>query len=174
VTEQQRLRRIRLWLYVVVAGLVVSGATAFPLQIETGYLLRMLTPVAAHVPGIVTWIARVHQGLTDTGSRYPFIAYGTDWLAYAHLTIAVAFWGPLKDPVRNVWVVQFGMLACIGIVPLALICGPLRGIPWPWTLLDISFGVFGFLPLAAAHRHIRVLQKQAPSPGKDEIGRRPG
>ena len=29
------------------------------------------------------------------------IAYGTDWLAFAHITIAVAFLGPLKDPVRN-------------------------------------------------------------------------
>ncbi|SCF41963.1 hypothetical protein [Micromonospora mirobrigensis] len=32
--------------------------------------------------------------------------YGTDWLAFAHLVLAVAFWGPLRDPVRNVWVVQ--------------------------------------------------------------------
>lgn len=147
----------------MVAGLVVSGVTAFPLEIETRYLLRVLTPLARYVPDLVSWIERVHQGLAETGQRYPFIAYGTDWLAFAHLMIAAAFWGPLKDPVRNVWVVQFGMLACVGIFPLALICGPIRGIPFYWTCIDLSFGVFGLLPLVMAYRHIRVLQGQQPS-----------
>src|SRR5215468_10175715 len=124
-----RMRRIRLWLGVVVAGLVVSGITAFPLEIETRYLARALHPLSGYLPGVAGWIGRVHQGLAETGHRYPFIAYGTDWLAYAHLIIAVAFWGPLRDPVRNVWVVRFGMLACGGVVPLALACGPIRGIP---------------------------------------------
>jgi hypothetical protein len=67
----------------------------------------------------------------------PFIACGTDWLAFAHLVIAIAFWGPVRDPVRNIWVVQFGMTAC-----LAVVAGPVRGIPWWWwQLIDISFGV---------------------------------
>jgi hypothetical protein len=169
VTAQQRVRRVRLWLAVVVAGLSISGVTAFPLEIETGYLLRILTPVAAYAPGAVGWIARVHEGLADTGRRYPFIAYGTDWLAFAHLAIAVLFWGPLKDPVRNIWVVQFGILACAGIVPLALICGPIRGIPLPWTGVDISFGLFGVVPLAMAYRHIRLLQRQEPLPSSTSI-----
>ncbi len=157
VTRQQRLRRVRLWLCVVMAGLVVSGVTAFPLEVEVRYALRVLTPHASYAPGLVDWLGRVHVGLADAGRRYPFIAYGTDWLGYAHLVISVAFLGPLRDPVRNVWVVQFGMLACAGIVPLALICGPIRGIPWFWTCIDISFGVFGFVPLALAYRHIRTL-----------------
>ena len=25
-----------------------------------------------------------------------------DWLAFAHVVIAVAFWGPLRDPVKNI------------------------------------------------------------------------
>jgi hypothetical protein len=58
------------------------------------------------------------------------LAYGTDWLAFAHLVIAIAFLGPLKDPVRNIWVVEFGMIACLLVIPLALICGPIRGIPF--------------------------------------------
>jgi hypothetical protein len=157
------VRRIRLWLAIMAVGLVVSGVTAFPLEIETRYLLRVLAPLARYAPDLVGWIGRVHQGLADTGQRYPFIAYGTDWLAFAHLMIAVAFWGPLKDPVRNIWVVQFGMLACVGIVPLALICGPIRGIPFYWTCIDLSFGVFGLLPLVMAYRHIRVLQGQQSS-----------
>jgi hypothetical protein len=157
VTGEERVRRIRFWLTVVVVGLVVSGVTAFPLELETRYLRRVDTPLDRFAPVLVGWVARVHQGLADTGQRYPFIAYGTDWLAFAHLMIAVAFWGPLRDPVRNVWVVQFGMLACAGIVPLALICGQVRGIPLFWTSVDLSFAVFGLVPLLLAYRHIRVL-----------------
>jgi hypothetical protein len=96
--------------------------------------------------------------------RYPFMAYGTDWLAFAHLVIAIGFWGPLKDPVRNVWVVQFGMIACIAVVPLALIAGPIRGIPWGWQLIDISFGVLGIVPLLFAYANIRKLAGEVPSP----------
>jgi hypothetical protein len=158
VTGEERLRRIRFWLAIVVVGLVVSGVTAFPLELETRYLLRVVTPLDRYAPALVAWIARVHEGLAETGRRYPFMAYGTDWLAFAHLAIAVAFWGPLRDPVRNVWVVQFGMLACAGIVPLALICGPVRGIPVFWTGVDLSFGVLGVVPLLLAYRHIRALE----------------
>ena len=92
------------------------------------------------------------------GEDYPFLLYGTDWLAFAHLVLAVAFWGPLRDPVRNVWVVQVGMIACAGIVPLALICGPIRDIPWFWTLVDLSFAVGAFPPLWFAYRHIRAVE----------------
>jgi hypothetical protein len=66
----------------------------------------------------------------------------------------VAFWGPLKDPVRNLWVVEFGMLACVLVVPLAMICGPIRGIPFYWRLFDCAFGVFGIMPLWLARRDI--------------------
>lgn len=44
-----------------------------------------------------------------------------------------------------------------GIIPLALICGPIRGIPFFWTCVDMSFGVLGLVPLALAYRHIRIL-----------------
>ena len=108
--------------------------------------------------------ARGHgMGRPDTrGDRsdepaYPFLAYGTDWLAFAHLVIAVAFWGPLRDPVRNVWVVKFGMIACAGVVPLALIAGAARGIPWWWQAIDISFGLVGIVPLLFAWAGIRRL-----------------
>jgi hypothetical protein len=83
----------------------------------------------AVAPALVQWVQRVHAALYDTDRRYPFLAYGTDWLAFAHLAIAVAFIGPLRDPVRNKWVLVFGTIACIGVVPLALIAGAVRGIP---------------------------------------------
>ena len=163
MTSGQRLRRIRVWLGIMVFGLVVSGVTAFPLELESRFLVRALAPFADVAPGLVGWLVRVRDGLADTGDRYPFIAYGTDWLAFAHLVIAAAFWGPLRDPVRNVWVVRWAMLACAGIVPLALICGPIRGIPFFWTCIDLSFGVVGLVPLLAADRHIRALARTAPA-----------
>jgi hypothetical protein len=95
---------------------------------------------------------------TRTGA-IRFLAYGTDWLAFAHLVIAVAFIGPLRDPVRNKWVLTFGVIACAGVVPLALIAGCVRGIPFYWRLIDCSFGVFGVVPLLICLSYVRRLER---------------
>lgn len=52
----------------------------------------------------------------------------------------------------------FGMIACAGIIPLALICGPIRGIPFWWSVIDMSFGVFGVIPLIVVRRMIKRLE----------------
>ncbi len=132
------------------AALLLSGITAFPLPWELSVLVQWFgegTWAGRLVPGLADWLVRVKEGLDFNARQYPFIAYGTDWLAFAHIMIAVAFLGPLRDPVKNIWVVRWGMLCCIGIIPLALICGSIRGIPWGWQCVDCSFGVFGILPL---------------------------
>jgi hypothetical protein len=154
------LKGIRAWLVFFVVCLVLSGATAFPLVHElrwTEELLRELS-VGDRLPALMEWIERVRAGLDEADATYPFLLYGTDWLAFAHLVIAVAFYGPYRDPVRNVWVVEFGMIACAGIVPLALICGPIRGIPFWWTVIDMSFGVLGVLPLYVVRQRIKRLE----------------
>jgi hypothetical protein len=160
--ETATLRRIRLLLAVFIVGLILSGVTAFPLGIEARALDRILHgpawPLARHLPFLTSWIDRVSGGLTVTYARYPFIAYGTDWLAFGHLTIAVAFWGPYREPVRNIWVLKFGLTACAGVVPLALICAPLRHIPLWWIAVDSSFGILGAIPLYAAYRLTRRLE----------------
>jgi hypothetical protein len=145
------MKAIRAWLVVFVVGLVISGVTAFPLVAE----VRLLSEVLRSVPapdGLVVWVDRVRDGLVVTDENYPFIAYGTDWLAFAHLVIAMAFWGPWRDPVRNIWVIEWGMICCVGIVPLALAAGPVRQLPFWWTVIDVSFGVVGIVPLIAARR----------------------
>lgn len=156
------LRWIRVWVAVLMVGLVVSGITAFPLQQELELAAATLHGVgfADALPGLAEWVDRVSHGLDATYAAYPFIAYGTDWLAFAHLLIALAFIGPLQDPVRNVWVLQWGMLACAGIVPLALIAGWVRGLPLGWQLIDISFAVGGIIPLAAAYVLTRRLERR--------------
>ncbi|MFF0969799.1 hypothetical protein ACWDQO_32730 [Streptomyces sp. NPDC003703] len=160
------LKGIRVRLVLFVVCLVLSGATAFPLVHELHgleSLLRALS-VPEHLPALMEWIERVRRGLDTADADYPFLLYGTDWLAFAHLVIAVAFYGPYRDPVRNIWVVEFGMIACVGIVPLALVCGPLRGIPLWWSVIDMSFGVFGILPLYDVHRRIRRLESLSVNP----------
>ncbi|MEV6194230.1 hypothetical protein AB0M19_17745 [Streptomyces sp. NPDC051920] len=160
------LRGIRVWLAFFVVSLVLSGATAFPLVHElhwTEDLLRALS-VPEHLPALMEWIERVRRGLDAADAQYPFLLYGTDWLAFAHLVIAVAFYGPYRDPVRNIWVVEFGMIACAGIVPLALICGPIRGIPFWWTVVDMSFGIFGVIPLYVVRKKIKRLEALGAGP----------
>ncbi|WP_441248701.1 hypothetical protein [Kitasatospora sp. McL0602] len=156
-------RAVRRWLWVFVVCLALSGLTAFPLQSETRWLAEAVdgSPVAAHFPALADWVVRVRDGVADTNARYPFLAYGTDWPAFAHLAIAVALWGPLRDPVRNVWVIKWAMVTCAGIIPLALICGPLRGIPLYWRFVDMSFGVVGVVPLLIVLRGIRRLEWSA-------------
>ena len=142
-----------------IVGLALSGITAFPLVHETGWMVGILRAHPILPGGIIVWIDRVYVALKNTGGRYPFLAYGTDWLAFAHLVLAVAFLGPLVDPVRNKWVLQFGIIACAGIFLLALIAGPLRGIPAAWRLIDCSFGVFGAIPLVIALRKTNLIEK---------------
>jgi hypothetical protein len=161
--ETQRLQtQIRAWLILFIIGLLISGITAFPLEWELQMLNQIVThpalPLIRQWPALVNWLAFVNEGLQETYQQYPFMAYGTDWLAFAHIVIAVAFIGPLKDPVRNVWVIEFGMIACVLVLPLALIAGPLRGIPFFWQLVDCSFGVLGIIPLWICRNAILNLQ----------------
>jgi hypothetical protein len=154
--------RIKVWLWIFIVGLVVSGVTAFPLESELRFFANFINADARPATsGFAAWIVQVRDGLIATNAKYPFLAYGTDWLAFAHLVIAVAFIGPLRDPVRNVWVIQFGMIACTMVIPLALIAGEVRGIPFGWRLIDCSFGVFGIVPLWICYREIRRLEAEA-------------
>ncbi|HTB32873.1 MAG TPA: hypothetical protein VK808_12670 [Bacteroidia bacterium] len=120
------------------------------------FLRDRISPLA---PGFVQyWIDRVYGGIKAVDCAYPFIAYGTDWLAFAHLIIAIVFIGPYSDPVRNIWVIQFGRIACYLVFPLAFICGTIREIPFWWQLIDCSFGVFGLIILTAIYRNIQKLE----------------
>jgi hypothetical protein len=156
------LRAIRFWLALFIAGLILSGITAFPLETELRWLQSVLEtpalrPTAEHTH-LLPWIAHVHDALSKTNEHYPFLAYGTDWLAFAHFVIAVAFIGPWIDPVRNKWIITFGLIACGGVIPLALIAGHVRGIPLGWRMIDCSFGIIGCIPLLLCRRLITRLE----------------
>lgn len=156
------LQRYRLVLLFFITALVLSGVTAFPLKHELELLASLLGIPADAAPlslsGLQFWIATVRDSLRAVHASYPWLAYGTDWLAFSHIIIALFFLGPLRDPVPNAWVLKTGLAACAGVLPLALICGPLRGIPFYWRLIDCSFGLFGCLPLLYCLRLTRHLR----------------
>ncbi len=161
-TEKKLLLRIRGLVLFYIAAILASGITAFPLRWELGLLCTWFgegTFFGNHIPGLADWLTFVRAGLEYNAEHFPFYAYGTDWLAFAHIVIATSFLGPLRDPVRNIWVIHYAMIACVGIIPLSFICGPMRGIPFGWLLIDCSFGVFGIIPLIAIHKMTRRLER---------------
>ena len=154
--EEKKLRfKIKLLLITFIVCLVLSGITAFPIQTQLQIAIDNLSIFPAFIQ---PWLTRVYLAVKSTHELYPFISYGTDWLAFAHLVIAVAFIGPLIDPIKNIWILQFGMIACVMVFPLAFIAGPIRGIPFYWQLMDCSFGVIGFIPLYWCYKLIKKLE----------------
>lgn len=156
-------RRICWLTWFFILGLVASGATAIPLRWEVNQLISLLGlqdpggPVSG--PGLAHWLFKVRDALNKAGTRYPLIFYGTDWLAFGHFVIAIAFVGALREPVRNRWLFDFGLIACALVVPYALVFGELRGIPIWWRLVDCSFGIFGFIPLWFCRRWAMELEQ---------------
>ena len=147
-------KNIRGWIIFFMIVLALSGFTAIPIETELNFLTRFFSLNSS----IGQWLDKVYEAFHDTNKNYPFLAYGYDWLAFAHLVLAILFIGPLKDPIRNKWVIEFGMIACILIIPFALVAGHYRGIPLLWRFIDCSFGIIGILPLLICLRQINKLE----------------
>ena len=64
--------------------------------------------------------------------------------------------------VRNRWLFDFGLIACVLVIPYALAFGAIRGMPFWWRLIDCSFGVFGFIPLWLCREWVRELAEIKP------------
>jgi len=160
--DQILTRRIRLLTWLFILALVLSGVSAIPILAELDWLLNVLGAEAAGGPSSsspwMAWLFQVRAGLEATGNQYPFLFYGTDWLAFGHFVIALAFLGALRDPVRNRWLYSFAMIACALVIPYALVFGGIRGIPLWWRLLDCLFGVCGFFPPWLCRKWSRELE----------------
>jgi len=152
---ENKTKNIRRWIIFFMITLFISGLTAMPAETELAFLSRCFSPDTA----TGKWIERVYIGVANTNRDYPFIAYGYDWLAFAHFVLAVLFIGPLRNPVRNKWVIEFGMIACLLIIPFAFVAGEFRDIPIGWRLIDCSFGIIGLIPLAICYRKIEHLER---------------
>jgi hypothetical protein len=164
--EGQLRRQIKVLTWLFIIGLVLSGVTAIPLEWEVDLLTKWFgasaqTSAAANSV-LARWLLTAREALQEVSAKHPLLFYGTDWLAFGHFVIAIAFVGALRDPVRNRWLFDFGLIACVLVIPFALVCGGLRGIPFWWRLIDCSFGLFGFLPLWLCRRWARQLAGLSP------------
>ncbi len=148
-------RQIRNWILFFMVAITLSGITAFPIETE----IKFLDAHSNIFPSVMKeWIHRIYTGVKETNASYPFLAYGTDWLAFAHLVIALLFMGPLLNPVKNKWVIDWAIISCLPVFPLAFIAGPIRGIPFFHILIDCSFGAIGIIPLAIVRNKIKELE----------------
>jgi hypothetical protein len=148
--------QIQLWIIFMMVAIALSGITAFPVETELAWLRQYYPRMPLFM---ATWLERVYVASRDSNIRYPFLAYGYDWLAFAHIVIALAFIGPLRDPVRNVWIIEWSMICCVLVFPLALIAGPIRSIPFFHQVVDCCFGLFGLVPLYIVRRMIKQLEE---------------
>ena len=151
------LKKSRLLIVFFIIALILSGVTAFPVETELQWLQQhpSMVPAFAEI-----WLKDVYAAFVETNAQYPMLAYGFDWLAFAHIVIAMAFIGPLKDPVKNKWIIDWAILACLAVIPLAFIAGPIRHIPMFHILIDCSFGVIGLIPLLICRQWIKQLEDQ--------------
>jgi hypothetical protein len=154
-----RIRRVTIAFSLCLAA---SGATAIPirseLEVARDFLGRDFRGGDRVPDAAAAWLSRVSQGVE---AQAPFLPYGTDWLAFGHLGIAIAFFGAIQDPVRNRWLFRYGLILCALVPPWALVFGALRGIPWWWRLIDASFGLAGAPPLFLCSLWARELEERS-------------
>jgi hypothetical protein len=151
---------IKRWLLLFIMVLFISGLTVLPAELELKTALAMVPQGS----GVYNWLDKILDAYMSVAANKNFLLYGYDWLAFAHFVLAILFIGPYKDPVKNIWVIEFGMIASILILPFAFIAGGMRGIPVWWRLVDCSFGVFGFLLLWYCYSRLKnIIQLQKES-----------
>ncbi len=156
-SEEAGLRRkIKIVIILTIIGLLLNGISAIPLRKELNILLS--NPDALP-PFLRDWWTYVNKGIKETSKNYPFMRYGFDWLAFAHLLIAIAFLGPLKDPIKNEWVVRWGAIASALSVFMALGWERERDIPLWWSFVDASIAFIAFIILLLCSNWIKKLKK---------------
>ena len=152
--KNSSLQTIKRLLLLFMVALFISGLTAIPVDAQLTFLLKQLPQGSA----FYSWIEKVLLAYREVNQQHPFLLYGYDWLAFAHFVLAILFVGPYKDPIKNIWVIQFGMIASMLVIPYAFIAGHFRSIPLGWRLIDCSFGVFGLVLLWIIYTSIQKLQ----------------
>jgi hypothetical protein len=150
------IKKIRLLIIFFIIALIFSGITAFPVQSELNWLLHHSSFIPATM---LAWLQNCYDAIKETNTKFPMLAYGYDWLAFAHIVIAAAFIGPLINPVKNKWVIDWAILACIAVIPLAFIAGPIRQIPYFHILIDCGFGIIGLIPLCICKKWIKKYEQ---------------
>ena len=155
----RKLTRAKWMLAIVAAGLFLSGVTVWPAVSELRAGVSLIWGNEVATGELHGFILRAIAGLEETKMRYPFMLYAHDWLAFAHIMLAMLFAGAIRDPVRNKWVVQAGLIMCLSVPVLAGICIPLRGLPVWWFWIDFAFAPSAALPLWIALHDIKRIEE---------------
>ena len=140
---------------IVVFGLLVSGITVWPAILEVQFAISLFWgdgPASGELHGFAL---EALAALEHMQAETTFMSYAHDWLAFAHIVLAILFTGIIKGPVRNIWVIQCGLIICALVPVLAGICIPLRGLPPVWFLIDFAFAPAPAIPLWLALREVR-------------------
>lgn len=149
-----QLTSIRRLLLIFILALFLSGLSAIPVEQELKWLIKIFPFEGS----IKVWLQEVLKGVQQTGKDYAFLFYGYDWLAFAHFVLAILFIGPYRNPVKNKWVVEFGIIACLLVIPFALIAGHFREMPLWWRMVDGLFGITGTAVLVICLKKIKKLE----------------
>ena len=162
-------KRIRVLLTLFIILLILGGLSAF-LLVPLFSLLDRLSGdgkvLCDYFPTVAHWVSMIQQSLTETGEKNPFMFYATDWIGFAHIVMVIACIGPLREPIRNIWVIQFAMVGCILMIPMTLITGIFRGLPWFWQLFDCGIGMICAALLFSCYRYARQIETIASKPDK--------
>jgi len=140
---------------IVVFGLLVSAITIWPAIPELKTAVRIAWGDTEPAGVLHSFILQAIDGLEAMEADYPFMLYAHDWLAFAHIVLAILFAGAIRDPIRNIWIVQCGLIMCALVPILAGICVPIRGLPMIWFWIDCAFAPGAALPLWIAMRDIK-------------------
>jgi len=160
-----QLKRAKWMLALVVFGLLVSAVTIWPMKWELESIITFVWGDSEPVGTIHSFLLQALEAIKTTESENSFLFYGYDWLAFAHIVLAILFAGAIRDPVRNIWVIQCGLIMCLLIPVLAGICIPLRGVPLCWFWVDSAFAPAAALPLWIALRDVRSVEKTSAKTG---------
>jgi hypothetical protein len=159
MNPRRALTRTRIFLALFSSALILSGMTA----IFAWQGLQLLSPLFGHAsalnalwPSMAEWLSLVHEAVEQTYDRYPFLAYGYDWLAFGHFIIAIPFLMAIRDPIRHSWVTTYGIAACVAVLPFAILFGAIRGIPVFWRVIDTMFGVGGLVVLLVLRNQLNA------------------
>lgn len=160
MNTQRALTLTRIWLILFSTALILSGTTA----IFAREGLRLLSPLfsegsilQAFWPSMAEWLALVRQAVEETYDKYPFLAYGYDWLAFGHYIIAIPFIMAVRDTRQIPWVIHYGIFACLAVLPFAVVFGAIRGIPLFWRGVDTLFGIGGLVVLFILRKQFTAL-----------------
>jgi len=140
---EKNYKVIKRWLLFFMIMLFMSGITAMPAEWE----LSIANKFFDENNFMGSWLYKIYVAIENTNERYPFLFYGYDWLAFGHVVLAILFIDPYRDPVKNKWVIEFGAIACLLVIPF-----------W-WRLIDCSFGILGLIPLGICYNKINEIEK---------------